>query len=138
MATVGTASASSREKVSIQHLESLAGSIGVTLPQEHLEEWRNLVAATQDSMDAVDALPDYVPQVDLTRFPRQDVHRPPPNENPGNAWAWKARIQGSAGGPLAGVTFCLKDNIAVKDVPMLIGTDVITDYVPNVDASMFP
>ena len=88
-------------------------------------------------MDAVDALPDYVPQVDLNRFPRQDVHRPPQNENPGNAWAWKAKIQGSTGGPLEGVTFCLKDNIAVKDVPMLIGTEVITDYIPNVDASKY-
>ena len=29
----------------------------------------------------------------------------------------------------------LKDNIAVKDVPMLFGTDMFTEYVPDVDAS---
>jgi Asp-tRNA(Asn)/Glu-tRNA(Gln) amidotransferase A subunit family amidase len=29
----------------------------------------------------------------------------------------------------------LKDNIAVKDLPMLFGTDMFTNYVPDVDAS---
>jgi hypothetical protein len=47
----------------------------------------------------------------------------------------KVRIDGSSEGPLKGMRMALKDNIAVKDVPMLFGTDMFTDYVPDVDAS---
>ena len=135
MATLAPASKASKEKVSVLALEELTRNIGVELPEEQKEEWRDLIASVQDSINVVEGLPDYVPQVDLQRFPRTNVHRPPKNENPGNAWAWKATIQGAPSGPLKDLTFCLKDNIAVKDVPMLVGTDVFTDYVPDVDAS---
>lgn len=135
MATVGIASPQSRQKITPQHLEELAGSIGLSIPDEHVEQWRELVAATQDSLDIVEALPNYVPEVDLDRFPRKRVHRPLRSENPGNAWAWKVSIEGAKDGLLSGLTFCLKDNIAVKDVPMLIGTEVVTDFIPDVDAS---
>jgi Asp-tRNA(Asn)/Glu-tRNA(Gln) amidotransferase A subunit family amidase len=36
------------------------------------------------------------------------------------------------------MSIALKDNIAVKDVPMLFGTDIFADYVPDVDASKKP
>lgn len=135
MATVATASAKSKELVTAEHLQSLAHSIGVSLAKEDVEQWRDLVASTQESMSIVQALDDYVPVVDLERFPRQNIHRPAQTENPGNAWAWKAQIDGVADGPLKGLSFCLKDNIAVKGVPMLIGTEVITNFTPEVDAS---
>src|SRR5262245_41520970 len=135
MATLGSASTSSREKIAVKDIEALTQSIGVELPEEHKDEWCDLIATVQDSIDVVEALPDYIPQTDLERFPRKNIHRPESKENPGNAWAWKVTIEGANAGPLKGVTFCLKDNIAVKNVPMLVGTDVFTDYTPNVDAS---
>ncbi|KAF4627742.1 hypothetical protein G7Y89_g10409 [Cudoniella acicularis] len=57
-------------------------------------------------------------------------------DNEGNMWAWKARTEGAPEGPLRGMRMALKDNIVVKDVPMLFGTDIFTNYVPNVDATM--
>jgi amidase len=135
MATLQSASAASKDRVSTDTIRDLISELGLELPQKDLAEWRELIASVQDSIDIVDGLADYVPHVDLERFPRRDVHRPKPCKNPGNAWAWKVKIDGQTGGSLEGLTFCLKDNIAVKDVPMLVGTDVFTDYTPNVDAS---
>lgn len=79
-----------------------------------------------------------MPCVDTEQYPRQNVHRPTPGDNPGNAWAWKVRIDGDKddGALLSNVTFALKDNVAVKDVPMLVGTDVFTGYVPDTDATV--
>jgi amidase len=135
MATFGIASSKSRQKITIQDVENLTRDIGVELPEEHKAEWRDLIASVQDSIDVVEALADYVPEVDLERFARKNVHRPERKDNPGNAWAWKATVEGASHGPLSGVTFCLKDNIALKDVPMLVGTEVFTEYTPDVDAS---
>ena len=82
---------------------------------------------------------DYVPAVDEARFERKNVHFPTEDENPFGAWAWKCDIsdrdaQGSS--LLHGKTVALKDCIAVKDVPMLLGTDFFTDYVPTTDATI--
>jgi amidase len=135
MATLQSASASSKDIVSSEIIRDLLSDLGLELPPKELEEWKELIASVQDSIDVVEDLPDYVPHVDLKKFPRENIHRPEPCENSGNAWAWKVRIDGEAEGSLKGLTFCLKDNIAVKDVPMLVGTDIFTDYTPNVDAS---
>lgn len=135
MATLGSASTSSRQKITIKDIEELTRRVGVELPEAHKEDWRDLIASVQDSIDVLEALPNYAPAVDLKRFPRRSVHRPEQADNPGNAWAWKVTIEGVSVGPLKGIAFCLKDNIAVKDVPMLVGTDVFSDYTPDVDAS---
>lgn len=81
---------------------------------------------------------DYVPPVDQDRFPRKDVHFPNKEQNPHGAWAWKCSIvdKHENAGKLKGKTFVLKDNIAVKDVPMLLGTNFIKDYVPDCDATV--
>jgi amidase len=69
--------------------------------------------------------------VDLERFPRKNVHFPTASANQLNAWAWKCSIQDkSAQGLLKGKTVAIKDNVTVKDVPMLMGTDFVKGYVP--------
>jgi amidase len=72
--------------------------------------------------------------VDEERFPRRNIHFPTPEKNPLNAWAWRCEIQDQTSsanpGLLAGRTIVLKDNIAVKGVPMLMGTDMVNGYVP--------
>ncbi|RMZ67949.1 amidase [Pyrenophora seminiperda CCB06] len=82
---------------------------------------------------------DYIPHVDKVRFPRENIHFPEKAENTHGAWAWKCSIidkQASGSGKLHGKTFALKDNIAVKDVPMLLGTNFIQGYVPDLDATV--
>lgn len=78
---------------------------------------------------------DYIPQVDLARFPREDVHFPDAKGNTHGAWAYKCSIKDKSKdrkgpGLLEGKTVVLKDNISVKDVPMLLGTDFIKGYIP--------
>jgi amidase len=135
MATVNTASEANKQAVTIQKIQAVTNSIGLEIPPSDLDDWHSLLASNQDSIDVVESLPDYLPLVDLDRFPRKDVHRPEVEDSEGNAWAWKVRIDGAAEGPLKGIRMALKDNIAVKDVPKLFGTDMFTDYVPDVDAS---
>lgn len=83
-------------------------------------------------------LSDYVPPVSHERFPRSNIHFPEKSENSHGAWAWKCRIidQLSQGGKLHGKTFAIKDNVGVKDVPMLLGTNFIKGYVPDCDATV--
>lgn len=91
-------------------------------------------------MGFANRLSDYVPEVDLERFPRENVKFPKPEENPLGAWAWQCEIvdkhKTDHKGLLQGKTIAIKDNIAVKDVPMLMGTEFIKDYVPNTDATV--
>lgn len=65
---------------------------------------------------------------------------PSPESNPLGAWAWKCDIvdkqKKDAPGLLEGKTIAIKDNIAIKEVPMLMGTDFIKEYVPNTDATV--
>jgi amidase len=82
---------------------------------------------------------DYVPEVDTVRFPRENIHFPKAEENPYGAWTWKFQISdknAQVGGLLKGKTVALKDCIAVKDVPMLLGTDFFKDYIPTTDATI--
>lgn len=83
---------------------------------------------------------DYVPDVDMKRFPRENIRFPTPEENPLGAWAWKCDIRDTitkeSPGLLEGKTVAIKDNIAIKDVPMLMGTDFVKNYVPNTDATV--
>ena len=67
------------------------------------------------------------------------MHFPTAEENPYGAWTWKSNISDkspNSNSLLQGRTVALKDCIAVKDVPMLLGTDFFTDYAPATDATV--
>lgn len=139
MATLTSATAVNKDRITATKLVDVLSDLDLALPPEHLAQWHDIIASVQESIDIVNALPNYFPPVNQDAYPRLDVHRPKPEDNKGNAWAWKAHIAGpeaaDSRSPLYGVTACLKDNIAVKDVPMLLGTDIFTDYTPSMDAS---
>lgn len=138
MATLTAASDLHKSTVTADKITHVLDKIGVNLASDQVSQWHDIIASVQESIDVVEGLEDYFPSVDLDKYPRLDVHRPTAEENEGNGWAWKSRIEGRKGGPLSGVTFCLKDNISVKDVPMLLGTDMFTDYTPRTDACKPP
>lgn len=82
---------------------------------------------------------EYFPPVDFNRFPRGPISRPPPSENPLNAWAHKCTITASPhilSGPLFGRTIVIKDNTTIASVPCLMGTSNFTDWVPKTDATI--
>lgn len=76
--------------------------------------------------------------MDEDRFARENIHFPDEHENSHGAWAWKCTVvdKQAKGGLLHGKTFVLKDNVALKGVPMLLGTNFIRDYVPDCDATV--
>ncbi|KAF5502898.1 Amidase [Colletotrichum fructicola] len=124
--------------VTAEVLDDSLNALGVTLKNDEKDEYQKLLAVFHESVVGIMSLPDYVPPVDEIRFPREDIHFPDSSNNLLSAWAWKCRIedQQKKGGLLVGKKIAVKDNIAVKGVPMLMGTDFVTDYVPNTDATI--
>jgi len=85
------------------------------------------------SYDAVDAMPDYLPEV---LYPRTAGYRPSAEENPYNAWYIKTDIKGAPRGLLRGRTVALKDNVCLAGVPMMNGASTLKGYTPDVDATI--
>lgn len=112
--------------------------LGLKLPDEQVGDYTSFLKGIWEVWHKVDGMDDYVPVVDEKRFPRENVHRPTGDDNPANAWAWKVTItdQEKRGGLLAGKTVCVKDNVTVKGVPCLLGTDFIKDWIPDTDATV--
>lgn len=119
-------------------VEETFGKLGLKCPPGGLDDYTSLLTGIWEIWNKIEQMDDYVPAVDEERFPRTDVHRATAEENKTNAWAWKAVVKDvkENGGLLAGKTVILKDNVALKGVPMLLGTDIFTDYIPNTDATV--
>lgn len=147
--SVFSLSTSPSNPVTKETLENVAERLGISIAENEKEDYLRLLAVYHESVDALMSLPgtpplpikaeakvttDYIPQVDEKRFRRQNIHFPTKEYNPLNAWAWKCDIQDNSSpetpGLLAGRTLAVKDNIAVKDVPMLMGTDMVKGYIP--------
>ena len=124
--------------VTTETLNDVCKVLGIKIKDEEQEDYRKLLAVFDESAQQLMEMDDYLPEVDLGRFPRRDVREVPKDQNPHGAWAWRCSIQDTQpnDGPLAGKTIALKDMISVKDVPMLMGTEFVTGYVPNMDATV--
>jgi amidase len=114
--------------------------LGVELSPSELPSYTSLLQTTNDAFLRLLAMPDYHPPTNTDIFPRKNVHKPSTSENVlGVAWAHTFSIGGAhtnSTGPLAGKTFCLKDNVCVMDVPQVNGTDIIEPYLPAADATV--
>ncbi|KAJ4371301.1 hypothetical protein N0V83_004518 [Neocucurbitaria cava] len=124
--------------VTTETVDKLCSQLGVNIEDKEKEDYRRLLAVFHDASEQLMAMDDYVPPVDEERFPRENIHFPEKAENSHGAWAWKCNIKDkqAKGGKLHGKTFTLKDNIAVKGVPMLLGTNFIKGFVPDCDATV--
>ncbi|CAD0111673.1 unnamed protein product [Aureobasidium uvarum] len=141
--------------VTTETLDGLCSQLGVQIKEDEKEDYRRLLAVFHDASEQLmdmegqehisqipscqaDQLLDYIPAVDEDRFSRDNIHFPERQDNPYGAWAWKCTVvdKQCKGGKLHGKTFVLKDNVALKGVPMLLGTNFIKDYVPDCDATV--
>ena len=121
------------EAPSLSDLREVARQLGLPLNDTDLGEFREIMADACAAYEAVDAMPDYLPEV---AYPREPGYRPEGEENQYGAWYVKTSVKGAAEGPLAGRTVVLKDNICLAGVPMAGGTSVLEGYVPEVDATV--
>lgn len=116
-----------------EQLRDVADEIGLSLSEDDLQSFLGLIAGSIDAYNIVDGLPDNLPRV---RYPRVPGYRPEGEENKYNAWYYKTRIQGAAGGKLEGKTVALKDNVMLAGVPMMNGAATLEGYVPDIDATV--
>jgi amidase len=141
--------------VTTETLDGLCGQLGVQIEEHEKEDYRRLLAVFHDASEQLmgmegeeypkqfqdsnaDQMSDYIPAVDEDRFAREHIHFPEKDDNTHGAWAWRCTVvdKQSKGGKLHGNTFVLKDNIALKGIPMLLGTNFIKDYTPDCDATV--
>ena len=112
--------------------------MGLTIDPNESSDFHTLLAAVHDCAEGVNALPDYQPVPNKTKYPRENVRRCTAEEQVfGQAWSHKFLIRGNPeGGVLAGKSVSVKDVVAVADVPQLLGSDVTPAWTPSTDATV--
>ncbi len=120
-------------KPSIDDMRKAAAAYHLTLTPEDLVSFRDLTDGVIASYRRLDELTE--PKLPV-KYPRATGHRPAPEDNPLNAWAWKCSIKGAPTGKLAGKTIAIKDNVCVAGIPMMNGTAVLDGYIPDIDATV--
>lgn len=117
----------------LAELQRIAERHDLGLGDEDLAEYQRLIGDLLPSYEAVERLPEPLPAV---RHPRAPGYRPPPEENPLNAWYWRCSVRGAAEGRLSGRRIAVKDNVCVAGVPMMNGSPLLEGYVPEFDATI--
>ncbi len=114
-------------------LKDIVAGFGMHMSDERISEFLGVMEDTMKVYDQIDAMPDYLPQVE---YPRTPGMRPAPEDNPLNAWYVKTDVKGAPRGALAGKTIALKDNVCLAGVPMMNGASTLEGYTPDVDATI--
>jgi amidase len=114
-------------------LSEIADEIGLSFTDVDVASFIGILRPFIAAYNAVDAMPDNLPEV---KYPRTPGHPPSPEENPHNAWYVKTTVSGAPEGKLKGRTVALKDNIMLAGVPMMNGAATLEGYVPNIDATV--
>ncbi|MGY4768751.1 amidase family protein [Kribbella sp. CWNU-51] len=113
-----------------------AAALGFTLDEEDAQNFCELLVDQLAALDAFDQarIEEHKPPL---LFPeRAPGHRPDAQQDPHNAWLWKASIGGADTGLLAGRTVSFKDHIAVAGIPMTSMSRTMDGFVPDFDATV--
>ena len=90
----------------------------------------------EQAAEEFDHLEDYIDEADLDAYPRGMPEIPLDSDKGG----WATKITAKAAHPkskwLENRTVILKDNILFAGVRMTLGTNIIKDYVPTIDATV--
>jgi amidase len=116
-----------------QQLARIASGFNLNLTPEQLERFCKMCTGAMEAYGRIDELPEPAMPV---RHPRTPGWRARPEENRLGAWYWRTDISGAPGGPLAGKTVAIKDNVCVAGVPMMNGSCVLEGYIPEADATV--
>ncbi len=121
------------KRPTLSQMRDMASRFGMSLSDDDLEEYREIIEPYMQAYDRLDAMPDYLPEV---RYPRSPGHFPNPTENPLNAWYVKTEVRGAPDGKLRGKRIALKDTICLAGVPMMNGSSIMEGYTPEIDATI--
>ncbi|NDW44570.1 amidase [Ruegeria sp. PrR005] len=125
--------AMSIRRPTLAQMRSMADRFGMSLSDQDLMEYTQIIEPYMQAYDRLDAMPDYLPEV---RYPRSPGHFPDPSENPLNAWYVKTEVRGAPDGPLRGKRIAIKDTICLAGVPMMNGSSIMEGYTPEIDATI--
>jgi amidase len=117
----------------VQQVQDIAEEYGIGLTQQDAPSFVGMMGGLTAAYDRLDALPEPTLAV---KYPRTPGQRPPPEQNPFNAWTYRTDIRGAPGGTLGGKRIAVKDNVCLAGVPMMNGSRVLEGYVPEVDATV--
>ena len=117
----------------LSQLRDMATRFNMSLTDQELAEFREIMEPYIQAYDRLDAMPDNLPEV---RYPRSPGHFPAPSENPLNAWYVKTEVRGAPDGPLRGKRIALKDTVCLAGVPMMNGSSIMEGYTPEIDATI--
>ncbi|TNE33475.1 MAG: amidase [Alphaproteobacteria bacterium] len=121
------------KRPSLSQMRAMADRFNMSLSDDELRQFSEIMEPYIQSYDRLDALPDYLPEV---RYPRSPGYRPSPSENPLNAWYYKTNIKGAMDGPLRDKKIVLKDTVCLAGVPMMNGSSIMEGYTPEIDATI--
>ncbi|ORY63387.1 putative amidase [Pseudomassariella vexata] len=119
-------------------VQNVAVALGYTIAKAELDDYTQLLNKARQNFEAVSAMDDYQPTPDLTLTSRANIHFPTNSTNSLNAWAWRCECTHTTppSTTLKHKTLCLKDNIALAQIPCLLGTTSFTDWTPQIDATV--
>lgn len=121
------------KRPTLNQMREMALRFGMSLTDEELTEFSEIMEPYIQSYDRLDATPDFLPPV---RYPRSPGNFPSASENPLNAWYVKTDVLGAPDGPLRGKRIALKDTICLAGVPMMCGSSIMEGYTPEIDATI--
>jgi len=116
----------------VEELMEIGSDLGFPVDSDYAADLLQGMVRYAAGYQALDAETDELPPV---RYPQRSHRIPDAEENPLAAWYVKTSIKGAEGGPLAGCSVAIKDNIFVADVPMMNGASVLEGFVPDFDAT---
>jgi amidase len=121
------------KKPTIAQLQKIAEGFNLDLSPKDLASFQEIMAGALQSYERLDQLAE--PSLPV-KYERKAGYRPESEENPYNAWYWKASIKGSDSGKLAGKKIVLKDNVSLAGIPMMNGSAILEGFVPTEDATI--
>ncbi|KKY18454.1 putative glutamyl-trna amidotransferase subunit a [Phaeomoniella chlamydospora] len=136
--SIVTLSSDSKSAISTSVIHDLAISAGIKIPDEHVDDWKTLIAGLDHCAKYVmEELDDYYPEVDYDLYPRTEISIPKYEDSDRGGWATKCTVISTApkSNLLSGKTIALKDNIAVAGVRCTNGNTAV-DWTPQIDATI--
>lgn len=124
--------------VSADLVRAIAHDLGWQLTDAELDVYRDRLATQAESLQELfpvgsrDALPASLQPAGGERawWPSD------PESDPLRLFTNRCEVRTTTEGPLAGRTVALKDNIALAGVPMTLGSRLMSDFVPDYDATV--
>jgi amidase len=120
----------------VDEVVAVAKKLGIHLSPDEAVLYRKYLLEQLSQLDAFVQARLEEPRPPMVAAARHPGSRPTPEDDPLNAWTWKCRIEGAAGGVLAGKTVSFKDHIAVAGMPMTFGSFALDGFIPDFDATV--